>query len=233
MYLTATSSAVSQSPSPNPRPVSWVVRRLGTQSTMSEELLDRWEYDFRAAARADGCAMFRKHLRHLRLSELHNRHVRRNEPRLMLEATVSLVRMICAYATIDNHAKKLGRFLNMQKYNPSDATDARYVFTFDLYKAFARVLVKTKDRTIDLADLYGCAWSDYKVVGFHHLWISHPDWSNLTNGELLKLENEVEYDLRCDYAEDELDLSFDDSLDEIYLFVTAQDVYESEDESDD
>jgi hypothetical protein len=201
---------------------------------MSEELLDQWEQDFRAAARADGYAMFREYLRDLRLSELHNRHVRRNEPQLMLEATVSLVRKICAYATIDNHAKKLGRFLNMQKYNPAEATDARYVFTFDIWgKAFARVLVKTKVQTIDLADLYGCAWSDYKVAGFHYLWISRPDWSNLTNGELRKLENEVEYDLRCDYAEDELDLSFDDSLDETYLFVTVQDVYESEDESDD
>jgi hypothetical protein len=36
--------------------VSWVVRHQSTQSTMSEELLDQWEQDFRAAARADDCA---------------------------------------------------------------------------------------------------------------------------------------------------------------------------------
>jgi len=55
----------------------------------------------------------------------------------------------------------------------------------------------------------------------------------LTNEELRPLDDEVTNDLRFDYAEDELDLQFDDSLDETYLFVTVQDVYESQDESGD
>ena len=100
-------------------------------------------------------------------------------------------------------------------------------------KPSAGVLVETKVQTLDLADLYGSPWSDYEVVGFHYLWISHPDWTNLTNEELQQLEDEVTNDLRFDYAEDELDLWFDESLDETYLFVTVQDVYESQDERGD
>ncbi len=201
---------------------------------MSEELLDRWEQDFRTAARADDCAMFREHLERLSPQEHLGQLLRADGPQLMLEATIRIVRMCSAYATVDDRAEEFGRFLNMQKYNPSEATDARYVFTFDLWgKAFARVLVETKVQTLDLADLYGSPWSDYEVVGFHYLWISHPDWSYLTNEERRQLEDEVTSDLRFDYAEDELDFWFDDSLDEIYHFVTVQDVYESEDESDD
>lgn len=201
---------------------------------MSEELLDQWEQDFRTAARADDCAMFREHLGRLSPREHLGRLLRPDEPQLMLEATIRIVRMCSAYATVDNRAEEFGHFLNMQKYNPAEATDARYVFTFDLWgKAFARVLVETKVQTLDLADLYGSPWSDYEVVGFHYLWISHPDWTNLTNEELRQLEDEVTNDLRFDYAEDELEFWFDDSLDETYLFVTVQDVYESEDESDD
>ena len=152
----------------------------------------------------------------------------------MLEATIRVVRMCSAYATVDDRAEEFGEFLSRQKYNLAEATDARYVFTFDLWgKAFARVLVETKVQTLDLADLYGSPWSDYEVVGFHYLWISHPDWTNLTNEELQQLEDEVTNDLRFDYAEDELDLWFDESLDETYLFVTVQDVYESQDERGD
>lgn len=201
---------------------------------MNEELLDQWEQDFRTAARADDCAVFREHLRRISPEENLNRLLQPNEPELMLEGTICVVRMCSAYATVDNLAKKFGQFLNMQKYNPAEATDARYVFTFDLCgKAFARVLVGTKVAQLDLADLYGSPWADYEVVGFHYLWISHPDWSNLTNEELRQLEDEVTEDLFFDYGEDELDLSLDDSLDEAYLLVTVQDVYESKDESDD
>ncbi|MDR1184323.1 MAG: hypothetical protein LBK67_05955 [Coriobacteriales bacterium] len=192
---------------------------------MSKEL-GQWEQDFQTAARADDCAVFREHLK--RLGQLS----RPDEPQLMLEATIRIVQMCSAYATMDGRAEKFSQFLNMQKYNPSEASDARYVFTFDLWeKAFARVLVETKVQTLDLADLYGSPWPDYKVVGFNHLWISHPDWTDLTNDELLQLEDVVTDDLRFDYAEDELEFWFDDSLDETYLFVTLQDVYESEDES--
>jgi len=201
---------------------------------MNEELLDQWERDFRAAARADDYAMFREHLGRLLPQEHPGQRLRPDEPQSMLEATIRIVRMCSAFASLDGRGQEFGRFLNMQKYNSAEATDARYVFTFDLWgKAFARILVEAELQTLDLADLYGTPWSDYKVVGFHYLWISHPDWSNLTKEELRQLEDGVTYDLRFDYGEDEVDFWFDDSLDETYLFVSVQDVYESEDESDD
>jgi hypothetical protein len=198
---------------------------------MSEDPLDQWEQDFRAAARADDCGMFRELLTRLAPQENLGRLLQPEEPELMLEGTIRVVRMCFSYATLDNCAGTFDRFLRMQKYNPGEATDARYLFTFDLWgKAFARVLVDAKVRALDLADLYGSPWPDYEVVGFHYLWISRPDWSKLTESELRQLEDEVTDDLRFDYAEDELDVYFDDSLDEAFLLVVVQDVYESEDD---
>ena len=201
---------------------------------MIEELLCQWERDFRAAARADDYAMFREHLGRLSPREHLGRLLRPDEPQLMLEATIRIVQMCSAFASMDGRGQEFGRFLNMQKYNSSEATDACYVFTFDLWgKAFARILVDTKVQTLDLADLYGTPWSDYEVVGFHYIWISHLDWSKLTKAELRQLEDEVTNDLRFDYGEDEIDFWFDGCLDETCLFITVQDVYESEDKGDD
>lgn len=192
---------------------------------MLENELDDWERDFRAAAQADGCAIFRDHLRRLDLPD---------NPEFLLEGTIHMVRRLSPYASMDNRDEAFGQFLRMQTYNPLEAKDARYAFTFDLCrKAFARVLVETKSQTLDLADLYGCPWREYEVVGFRRLWISHPDWSNLTTEVVRQLEKEVTDDLRFDYSEAELDFWFDDSLNETYLFVTVQDVYEAEDEDED
>lgn len=198
---------------------------------MSDANLDRWEREFRAAAMADHCGLFREHLRRLSSAELLNRQLQRGESARMVDATVSLVRMCAAYAAGDGVTEKFEGFLRMQQYDPAEPSEARYVFTFDLCgKAFARVLLETKVQTLDLADLYGTPWPDYRVVGFDYLWISHPDWSDLTNDEFRRLEEEVENDLRCDYAQDELEISFDDRLDEAYLLVTVGDAYSANDE---
>ena len=175
-----------------------------------------WEKRLRAAASSDSYALFRDHMRRLSLPE---------KPELMLEGTIRVVQAILAYATLDG--QPLGRFLNMQGYNPCEAPDARYAFTFDLCgKAFARVMVNSKLETLDLADLYNHPWFDYEVAGYQRIWISHPDWSRLTSVELEQLKSEVTDDLRFDYLEDELDFWFDDSLDASYLFVGLQDVEE-------
>ncbi|MFH1087415.1 MAG: hypothetical protein V1737_02360 [Chloroflexota bacterium] len=143
----------------------------------------------------------------------------------MLEGTIRVVQAISVYANLDGIS--LGRFLNMQRYNPSEAPDARYAFTFDLGgKAFARVLADSKLVLPDLADLYNHPWLEYKVAGYQRIWISHPDWSHLTSGELKQLENEVTEDLRYDYSEDELNFWFEGSPDDSYLFVSLQDLDE-------
>lgn len=187
---------------------------------MSKENLDQWERDFRTAAFADDLAIFRDHLRRLDLPD---------SPHLMLEGTIRLVRMCSIFATMDDHSERFSEFLALQTYDPAKATEAQYAYTFDIFgKAFARVLVEIKEGNLDLADLYGNHWNDYQVVGFRHLWVSHPDWSRLPKEEITELESIITSDLRFDYADDELDFWCDDSLDETYLFVTVQDVYDDD-----
>jgi len=169
-----------------------------------------WERKFRAAARSDNYALFRDHMRRLGLPD----------PKLMLEGTIRVVQARWVFANLDGWQS--GPFLEMQKYNPSQAIGARYAFTFDLCgKAFARVLVNTEVGTldVDLADLFCYPWGDYKVVGFWQFWISHLDWTCLTSEELEQLEDHVTDDLLFDYGEDELNFWFDASPDNSFLLV--------------
>jgi hypothetical protein len=181
-----------------------------------------WEKYLRAAAKADNYALFRDYLRRLGLPE---------KPKLMLKGTILVVQASAAYASIDG--QKFTPSLEMQRYNPTEASEARYAFTFDLCgKSFARVLVNAKMEGFDLADLYNHPWKDYKAVGYHRIWISHPDWSVMTREELEHIEKLVTEDLRFDYSEDELNFWFYPSEDRTYLLVTVQDVYESVNEDE-
>jgi hypothetical protein len=76
---------------------------------------------------------------------------------------------------------------------------------------------------LDLADLFNHPWLEYKVVGYRSIWITRTDWAELKKREKNYLEEQVEYDLRFDYAEDEVDFWFDDSINKRCLFVTVQD----------
>lgn len=144
---------------------------------------------------------------------------------MMLEGTIRVMQAVIAFAIVDG--QPWSRFLNMQQYNPSTVPDARYAFTFDLCgEAFARVLADSTLVMPDLADLYDYPWDDYKVAGYQSIWISHPDWSRLTSGELKHLESEVAYDLRFDYSEDELNFWFESSPDATFLYVSLQDLGE-------
>ena len=68
----------------------------------------------------------------------------------------------------------------MQRYDASEAVDARYAFTFDLCgKGFGRVLFSKKVGILDLADLYNHPWDDYKVCGYRSVYISRVDGKKL------------------------------------------------------
>lgn len=184
-----------------------------------------WERTFRAAAEADDCAIFRDHLRRLELPD---------EPLLLLEGTIHFVVMWSAYFSLD-HRESFAPQLQMQTYDPAQATEVRYAFTFDLQgKAYARVLVDAKFRHLDLADMLGVPWREYGVAGYSDFWISHLDWSPLTFEERCELEEEVNDDLLFDYSENELDISFEDSdyesFDETYLCVHVRERYDTEDD---
>jgi hypothetical protein len=190
---------------------------------MSSSSLKRWEREFRSAAKADNLELFRDHLHRLGLPE---------EAEALLRGTVLVVQACCTYASIDGQSP--AKFLAMQKYRPADVGDARYAFTFDFWgKAFARVLVSSKGGLLDLADLYGYPWLDYKVCGYRYLWVSRTDGEDLSAEELAQIETEITKDLRFDYSEDELDFWFDDTALEGVLYVMLQDVHRSEGKDED
>jgi hypothetical protein len=175
--------------------------------------LQRWEREFRKAAEADEYTLLRDHLCRLELPE---------DPALLLEGTIQLVIACEAYASIDGQS--FAAFLKMQSYDPSDAVDAKYAFTFDLCgKAFGCVLFSKKMGVLDLADLYNHPWQDYKVCGYHSIFISRIDGRKLGSRELARLERAVTYDLRYDYSEAEVDFWFDDATIEGILLITVQD----------
>ena len=175
--------------------------------------LKRWMLKFRKDAEADKYALFRDHLRKLGLPD---------NPELLLEGTIQVVIACEAYASIDGQS--FATFLEMQSYDPSESVDAKYAFTFDLCsKAFARVLVATKGSIPDLADLYNHPWEDYKVCGYHSIYVSRIDGRKLGSRELARLEREVTNDLRYDYAEEEVDLWSDDQTIEGVLIFGVQD----------
>ena len=180
---------------------------------MSNVDLKRWISKFRKDARTDQYTLFRKHLRDLALPD---------DPELLTEGTIQVVIASAAYASLDGQS--FAAFLNMQRYDPAEAIDAKYAFTFDLCgKASARILVPTKAIIPDLADLYGHPWEDYKVCGYHAIYISRIDGKKLVSSELARLEKEVTEDLRYDYSADELNLWFDNESVDGVLKVFVQD----------
>ncbi len=187
-----------------------------------------WERNFRAAAKADGYAIFRDHLRRLKLP---------GSPKLLLEGTILAVRATCGYRLMDNSdGEHVDQLLEMQHYNPADSTNARYAYTFEIFgDTYARVLVESGSKAIDLADLFNHPWEEYKVAGFNYLYISRTNWSGLSAEELRQLEDDVTADLRYDYCEEEVDILFDEvdfwfdgQRGENYLMIRVFDVEDPE-----
>ena len=166
---------------------------------MSVNELQNWEQKFRINAEADKIAIFRDHMRRLNL---------RGKPELMLEGTILMIQACYAYAKMDG--VPFAEFLKTQKYKPALQGVAKYAFTFDLCgKAFARVLVSEGFKMLDLADMYGHPWQNYKTFGYNSIWITRTDCKPLTKRELAQFEQDVTADLRYDYTENELDFWFD------------------------
>ena len=132
---------------------------------MSQRAIAKWGRDFRAAAKADKHAILRDHLRRLHLPDA---------PKLLLEGTVQLVRACSLYTDVDHRVDdQLEEFLELQQYNPADASEAQYAYTFDIHeKAYARVLVEPRVQILDLADMFAHTWDDFKVAGYAKFWIS-------------------------------------------------------------
>lgn len=175
----------------------------------------------------DDDSIFRDHLRRLGLPD---------EPLLLLEGTIHFVVIWSAFFSI-GRTEGFAHLLRMQTYDPSESPKARYAFTFDLFgKAFARVLVGTNFRDLDLADMNEARWNEYRTAGYRSFDISHLDWSTLLQDERWQLETAVTDDLRYDYCDDELDIWVEDDcydeFDETFLRVHVQERYDEDDEID-
>lgn len=183
---------------------------------IEEDNLEQWQIAFRKDAEKDGLRLFRDHLARFGLPD---------EPELLLHGTVLAVVACCAYAGLDGRSQD--EFLQLQKYFPQDALDAEYAFTFDLCgKSYARILIPVNRGILDLADLYGHPWWEYKVCGYCRFWVSRTDEYDLSPEEITRIATEITDDLRFDYCEDELDFCFDDNIIDGVLQVDLQDVDE-------
>jgi hypothetical protein len=180
---------------------------------MTLSKFDRWGRVFRKAAKVDRYKRFRTLLAKLELPD---------RPELLMEGTVQFVHAVAAYATVDRQSSST--FLEMQSYDPGDAQDAMYVFTFDICgKSFGRVLLTSKVGILDLADLYGHPWYNLERVGYNSIYVSRADGRNLTSRDVAHLQKEVVNDLRFDYGEDEVEIEFDCQLIRGVLKVAVQD----------
>lgn len=185
--------------------------------------LAQWEKSFRDAADADSYEVFKKLLISLNLPD---------DPSLLLDGTIAFVQCCVAYMTIDN--QQVMDFLAMQQYDPTKVVDAPYRVTFDLHqRAYACLNLPASLGALDLADLYGTPWDDYRVVGYCDFWIERADGVALNPEEISGFEKVVENDLRFDYAEDELSFWSDPDTHKGVLKFTVQDVYEFDDDDDD
>ena len=184
--------------------------------------LAQWEQSFRADAKADDYRIFQAHLRSLDLPE---------KPNMLLDGTIVFVQMCVAYLELDG--QEVNEFLDRQTYDPQKSSDVPYQVTFDIHsKAYARLNLPASLRPVDLADLYGAPWNDYRVVGYCDIWISRIDEEPLSPDEIAKFETVVDEDFRFDYSENELDFWFDPDTHDGVLKVSVQDVYDDEESNE-
>jgi hypothetical protein len=180
--------------------------------------LAQWERSFRAAARDDRNRILRAHLRHVELPD---------EPDLLLEGTVLVVRTCVAYLMLDNQS--VDGFLARQQYDPTNVVDAPFLVTIDICgKAFARIATPVPFEHLDLADLYEAPWERYKMAGYNQFFVSRTDGEDLAPDEIEALDEAVTRDLRFDYTEDDLSFWFDPDTVEGVLIVSVQDVFEED-----
>ena len=185
--------------------------------------LAQWEKSFRAAAEADNYKIFEALLLSLDLPE---------DPNLVLDGTIVFVQRCVAYMTLDD--RQVMAFLAQQQYDPAKVADAPYRVTFNLHhRAYACVNLPASLGVVDLADLYGTPWEEYRAVGYCDFWIARADGVALRAKEITDFEETVECDLRFDYCEEELSFWADPDTHKGVLQFTVQDVYDFEEEDKD
>ncbi len=180
---------------------------------MPKNPLHEWIREFRNAAKTDHLALFEAYLKQHDFPE-------RPKAKDLLRGTLLAVVACCAYESMDGRSYE--KFLNTQKYNPAQAPEMKYAYTLRGPNHFlARILTPKKKQYLDLADLYNHPWSEFNTDGYGEILISRTDGKKLTAKEKADLEAQVTYDLRYDFSEEELEISFYDSCTngELHVFL--------------
>lgn len=135
----------------------------------------------------------------------------------LIDNTIMLVLACIAYGKLDG--RDCAAFLARQNYDPAEAPISRYCVTFDISGNVAgRILVDDLD-FIDFADLLNHPWYEHEVCGYRSVTITRVDGADLSEEERTALKEEIIYDLRFDFGEDELGIWFDDLLGDDVLKV--------------
>jgi hypothetical protein len=147
----------------------------------------------------DSAALLRNHLQRIGLPD---------EPEKLVEGTILCVNVAGAYS--DNEGRNIKEFLSQQSYRPTLDPDSYYSFTFNLRQhTFARVISPLKDKTLDLADLYGHPWKEFKMCGYSEIRIARLDDADLSEAEYDQIEKTIIDDIFFDFTEDEVYIAFD------------------------
>ena len=181
---------------------------------MSQDAFSRWANRFRRDAVQDEMTLLRKHLQRIGLPD---------EPEKLIDGTIMYMSGCCAYLKIDG--RSVEDFLAMQRYRPAVDADAHYFFTFNLLgKTFGRIVMSLHSHYVDLADLYGHPWNDFKMCGYSDFRIARIDDEDISSDECDEIEKIVTGDLLFDYTEDEIDIRIDNYSIDGVLICDVQDV---------
>ena len=180
----------------------------------------QWSDSFRLDAEKDGMMVLRNHLQRVGLPD---------EPDKLLDGTIMFMSACYAYLTIDG--RSIEDFLAMQAYRPT-TNDSHYSFTFNLCdRTYGRIITALDIMCIDLADLFGHPWDDFKMCGYSDFRVARIDEFALTGREIEDIEKAITSDIRYDYSEDEVEFWTDpDSIDGV-LYVHVYDVTPEDEET--
>jgi len=166
---------------------------------MSSDAYRKWANRFRCEAVIDGAALLRRHLQRIGLPD---------EPEKLVEGTILCVNVAGAYSRNDCRAMK--EFLSQQSYCPTLDPNTHYSFTFNLREqTYARIITPLKDKTLDLADLYGHPWKKFQMCGYSEIRIARVDDRSLSEAEYDQIEKTITDDIFFDFTEDEVYIAFD------------------------
>jgi hypothetical protein len=188
------------------------VNRAAAPEATAEELLRKWEQEFRADFARDSGARF---------ETLILRFGIQTSAQEMLEGTVDFVTACAAFSSMDG--AEISTLLVDQRYD-GQASAATYALTFDLFgRSAARLLVRPEMKSIDLADLFEYPWDRLRVAGYREIWVSRLDGDELSLEEIDELDRVVSADIWFDSGEDDVSIIFDPDT---YAGALAITVYE-------